>query len=112
MAVKKSAVAETKTKTKTKTPRAKKVSVEIIPKKSILFVASEANPFAGTGGLADVIGSLPKALAKNANYDVRVAIPLYGNVSADWRSLFKFVGNFNVPLSWRNQYCGVFSYTM
>lgn len=110
MAVKKSAVAETKTKTKTKTPRAKKVSVEIIPKKSILFVASEANPFVGTGGLADVIGSLPKALAKNANYDVRVAIPLYGNVNADWRSLFKFVGNFNVPLSWRNQYCGVFSY--
>ena len=103
MAVKKSAVAEENAKTK-KT-RAKKVSVEIIPKKSILFVASESNPFAGTGGLADVIGSLPKALAKNANYDVRVVIPLYGSVNADWRSLFKFVGNFNVPLSWRNQYC-------
>ena len=97
-------------KTKTKKSCAKKVSVEIIPKKSILFVASEANPFAGTGGLADVIGSLPKALAKNANYDVRVAIPLYSSVNADWRAQFKFVGNFNVPLAWRNQYCGVYSY--
>ena len=93
-----------------KVSRAKKVSVEILPKKSILFVASEANPFAGTGGLADVIGSLPKALAKNGKYDVRVAIPLYQNVNADFRSQFKFLGNFNVPLAWRNQYCGIFSY--
>lgn len=93
-----------------KTAKVKKVSVEILPKKSILFVASEANPFAGTGGLADVIGSLPKALAKNGKYDVRVAIPLYQNVNGDFRSQFKFLGNFNVPLAWRNQYCGVFSY--
>ena len=105
------ATKKTTAKTETVSKRAtKKVSVEIIPKKSILFVASEANPFAGTGGLADVIGSLPKALAKNGNYDVRVALPLYESVKGEWRSLFKFVGNFNVPLAWRNQYCGVFSY--
>lgn len=108
MATKKTAekkqVSEAAPKKRTRT------SVKILPKKSILFVASEANPFAGTGGLADVIGSLPKALAKNANYDVRVVIPLYENVNASWRSLFKFEGNFNVPLAWRNQYCGLFSY--
>ncbi|MBR2384173.1 MAG: glycogen synthase GlgA [Clostridia bacterium] len=103
MAVKKT------TETKAKTTKSK-VSVEIVPKKSILFVASEANPFAGTGGLADVIGSLPKALAKNANFDVRVAIPLYASVDYAWRERFTFVGNFNVPLAWRNQYCGVYSY--
>ena len=40
-----------------------KIEYEIVPKKSVLFIASEANPFAGTGGLADVIGSLPKTLA-------------------------------------------------
>ena len=97
-------------KTTEKVAKTKRVSVEILPKKSILFVASEANPFAGTGGLADVIGSLPKALAKNGKYDVRVAIPLYQNVNGDFRSQFKFLGNFNVPLAWRNQYCGVFSY--
>ena len=32
--------------------------------KNILFVASEATPFAKTGGLADVAGSLPKAIDK------------------------------------------------
>ena len=53
-----------------------KIDYEITFKPSVLFVASEANPFAGTGGLADVIGSLPKTLAQNGNYDVRVVIPL------------------------------------
>ena len=53
------------------------VNVKIQKKKSVLFVASEANPFAGTGGLADVIGSLPKALAQSGEFDVRVVIPLY-----------------------------------
>ena len=76
---------------------------------SVLFVASEANPYLGTGGLADVIGSLPKALAKNGNYDVRVAMPLYGDIDQKYRSQMRFLMNFNVPLAWRNQYCGVFS---
>ena len=77
---------------------------------SVLFVASEANPFAGTGGLADVIGSLPKALAANGKYDIRVAIPLYADIDPSFRANFKFEGNFNVPVAWRNQYCGLFSY--
>ena len=34
-------------------------------KRKILFVASEARPFIATGGLADVIGSLPQALARS-----------------------------------------------
>lgn len=85
-------------------------SVIIEKKPSVLFVASEANPFAGTGGLADVIGSLPTAIAKNGNYDVRVVIPFYKDFSTFYRDKLKFVGNFNVPLSWRNQYAGVFSY--
>ena len=41
-------------------------------KKKILFVASEARPFIATGGLADVIGSLPQALAQDPIYDIRV----------------------------------------
>ena len=45
----------------------------------ILFVVSEVAPFAKTGGLADVAGSLPKALA-DLGCDVRVAMPLYGEV--------------------------------
>jgi starch synthase len=45
----------------------------------ILFVASEVHPFSRTGGLADVAGSLPKALA-DAGYDVAVATPFYSRV--------------------------------
>lgn len=80
-------------------------------KTSILFVASEANPFVGTGGLADVIGSLPKSLAKNQELDIRVVVPLYKSFSNKYRDKLRFVGNFNVPLSWRNQYCGLFTYS-
>ena len=42
----------------------------------VLLVASEGAPFAKTGGLADVIGALPKALKKNG-VDVRVMMPYY-----------------------------------
>ena len=89
-----------------------KNSIKIQKKNSILFVASECNPFAGTGGLADVIGSLPKALANNCNFDVRVVAPLYKDFATEYRDKLKFVTNFNVPLSWRNQYCGIFTYTL
>src|SRR5699024_10935412 len=44
--------------------------------KKILFVASEAVPFIKTGGLADVVGSLPKYFDKE-QYDIRVMIPKY-----------------------------------
>lgn len=43
---------------------------------SILFVASEGLPFIKSGGLADVIGSLPKELVRKG-YDARVIMPLY-----------------------------------
>ena len=42
----------------------------------ILFVASEATPFAKTGGLADVIGSLPVALAARGER-LAVVLPAY-----------------------------------
>ena len=79
-------------------------------KRKILFVASEARPFIATGGLADVIGSLPQALAKDAKYDIRVVLPLYADIKPEHRRKFSFLGNLYVPLGWRNQYCGVFTY--
>ncbi|MEK7395105.1 MAG: glycogen/starch synthase, partial [Fibrobacterota bacterium] len=42
----------------------------------ILFVASESHPYVTTGGLAGVVGSLPKALSR-AGHDVRICIPPY-----------------------------------
>lgn len=79
-------------------------------KKKILFVASEATPFIQTGGLAEVIGSLSKALATNANNDVRVVIPLYSDIKREFREQFTYLGNLYAHLAWRNQYCGIFSY--
>lgn len=88
---------------------APKETIKIFPKKKILFVASEATPFIATGGLAEVIGSLSKALAKDPAYDVRVVLPLYSDIKAEYRRKMSFLGNIFVPLSWLNQYCGIFS---
>ena len=80
----------------------------LVGKRKILFVASEARPFIATGGLADVIGSLPQALAKDPTYDIRVVMPLYSDIKQEMRRKMSFLGNIYVPLSWRNQYCGIF----
>lgn len=84
-------------------------TVAVTKKKSVLFVASEGLPFIKTGGLADVLGSLPQAIASKGEYDVRVIMPLYSGIDAGMRNNFAFVTNFNVGLAWRNQYCGLFS---
>lgn len=99
---------EVKEEVKTKVETEPEIKVEA--KKKILFVASEAAPFIATGGLAEVIGSLSKALAKSNRYDVRVILPLYQDVRREFRKEFRFIGNIFVPLSWRNQYCGIFEY--
>ena len=85
-------------------------TITIKEKKKIVYIGSEAAPFIATGGLADVMGSLPKAIAKKRKYDVSVIIPLYSNINPEFRSKFKFVTNFNVWVGWRSQYCGVFTY--
>ena len=79
-------------------------------KTKIMFVTSEAQPFAASGGLGDVAGSLPKALAKNKSLDVRVVMPLYGTISDEYRKEFRYIGNTKVRMSWRNQYMGLFEY--
>ena len=108
--VKKPAI-EVITEEKTSFPSQEKDGTIVMAKTKILFVASEARPFIATGGLADVIGSLPQALAKDEKYDVRVVLPLYSEIKPEWRRKFAFLGNIFTPLSWRNQYCGVFTYT-
>ncbi len=73
----------------------------------ILFVSSEVAPFAASGGLGEVAGSLPVCLNEKG-CDVRVILPLYGTVKQEWRDRMTFLFNMFVRLSWRSQYCGVF----
>ena len=73
----------------------------------ILYAASEALPYVASGGLADVAGSLPRALVESGA-DCRVVMPLYGSIRGELRDSLKYITNFFVPVSWRNQYCGVF----
>lgn len=79
--------------------------------KKIIFAASECHPFASSGGLGDVIGSLPEALYREykREADIRVVLPLYGTMDASYRRKMTKIGEINVPLAWRNQYCGIYS---
>ena len=77
-------------------------------KKSILFVGAEVMPFAATGGLGDVLGSLPTALASKG-VDVRVVMPLYSAINVKYRAEMKKEAEFTAYLAWRQQYCGVYS---
>lgn len=80
-------------------------------RKKILLVGAEVMPFAATGGLGDVMGSLPVAL--KAKYgedaDVRVVSPLYESISPEIHAAMKTEAVFTVRLAWRQQYCGILS---
>lgn len=73
---------------------------------NVLMIAAEAVPFVKSGGLADVIGSLPKALLAEGA-DVRVMLPKYGDIPPSFRDRMKTIATFMVQVGWRRQYCGV-----
>ncbi|MGN0335051.1 MAG: glycogen synthase GlgA [Lachnospiraceae bacterium] len=75
--------------------------------KKILFAASETVPFIKTGGLADVVGSLPKCFDRD-EYDVRVIVPKYLCMRQEFRDRMKFVDKYYVQMNWRRQYAGIF----
>lgn len=73
----------------------------------VLFATSECVPFANTGGLGEVSGSLPEALVSEG-VDCRVIMPLYEKIPQSVRDRMVFMGTANVPVAWRNQYMGLF----
>lgn len=80
--------------------------------KKVLFVTSEAVPFAKTGGLADVAGSLPRYFNKR-EYDVRIIMPRYESMNqrGELNKLvpkIRFYCHFYVNLNWRKQYVGMY----
>ena len=74
----------------------------------LLYVTSEAYPFCKTGGLADVAGSLPPALAAEG-VETAVILPLYDKIGPQWREKMTFRRYIYVDLGWRHEYCGLFS---
>jgi len=73
----------------------------------VLYAASEALPFKSSGGLAEVAGSLPKALRRRF-VGARVVMPLYDSIPQELRDSIKFLTHMVVPVAWRRQYCGIF----
>jgi starch synthase len=78
--------------------------------KKIVFIASECQPFFASGGLGDVIGSLPQKIASASEASVSVLLPLYSKINPVWRNKLLYVGQMTVQLAWRKQYCGIFKY--
>lgn len=76
-----------------------------MPRLKILFVVSECVPFAKTGGLADVAGSLPIALAARG-HDVRVVLPRYRVAKRHPAELLP--GPLAVPLGQGEAWAGVY----
>lgn len=72
----------------------------------VVFASAEAAPFVKTGGLGDVAGSLPSAL-NAAGADVIVMVPKYATIADEYKAQMEHVGEFYVPLGWRNEYCGL-----
>lgn len=75
-------------------------------KMQIVFASAECAPFVKTGGLGDVVGSLPAALVR-AGAEVIVMVPKYATIKDEYKAQMEHFSDFYVSLGWRNEYCGL-----
>ena len=74
--------------------------------KKVLLAASEAVPFIKTGGLADVVGSLPKYFNKD-EFDVRVILPKYSCMNEPFKSQLEYISHFYMRYNNLDRYVGI-----
>jgi starch synthase len=74
----------------------------------ILLASSEVHPFSKTGGLADIVGALGKALA-HAGHEARIVTPLYRGVRGKFPAMRRADWQFNLPLGAQKEQGGLWS---
>lgn len=76
---------------------------------NIFYLSAEVDPFAKSGGMGDVTGALPKAVAKDKRHNVYVVMPYYCDlIKLQYRAEKEYVGYFYTDVNWRHQYVGVY----
>ena len=73
----------------------------------VLFLSAEVAPLAKVGGLGDVAGALPKALAK-LGVDIRIYLPFYGLIDQKKYPAKKIIGQLTVPTGDANEIIDVY----
>jgi len=68
----------------------------------ILITATEVNPFVKVGGLADVVGALPKAL-ENLEHKISIVMPGYKTINLEGKKKIRFIEELDVPLGYGNE---------
>ena len=74
----------------------------------ILLVSSEVHPYSKTGGLADMVGALGKALARSG-HEVRIVTPLYRAIRENFPQIKREDWQFDLPLGARRVQAGLLS---
>ncbi|MCM1042738.1 MAG: glycogen synthase GlgA [Corallococcus sp.] len=74
---------------------------------TVFYVSAEVEPFAKTGGMGDVMGALPKAVAR-CGHDCYVVMPKYMFIEQKYKDRMEYIGYYFADVNWRHQYCGVF----
>lgn len=77
----------------------------------IFIVSAECVPFAKTGGLGDVVGSLPTYLTK-LGHDVKVVIPFYSFIDSKKHQIRPFIKNMKVRMAYEELSCSVYQSTL